>query len=450
MVESQGRVAGYYLPNQAYVQLQPSQQPYFYYNGQYTLVTPANYQWSARYPDVYTAIYVGNEAEWLPTGTQFYVETPPPPPPPASAVAGYYEGSAYQPLAPGEAAVYYYNGETYPVSTQQDVEYAKNSQCYPGIKDKTGGVRYLAQGTVFYLNPTHDTATATVPNQSYQPSESYDPSRQFYSTTVASAQAADKKPAPMRTSINLPPPPKQPLVPANPPPSTPTAVDQQPTPAPNLSRSAVFSSAVRQVKCRICSTLQTRHIKVRSDIYCLNCALGKLKRNELSSGAAGAQAFWSAGEIYEVYSQLSNMLDEATKAELPTEIALPLESLLCVAYDKLERPGYPPRGHIIGKNAVVAGEEGCPNGHVLCKGCANKLSTCPVCGSFVAYEEVPLGCPAHPGDGAHCAGFDRVCEAPGCQGGKWPKKQRKPEEAKVEEGQAPAPEKTEERKPAND
>jgi len=133
-------VAGYYLPNQVYVQLQPSQQPYFYYNGQYTLVTPANYQWSAQYPDVYTAIYVGNEAELLPTGTQFYVETPPPPPPPASVVAGYYEGSAYQPLAPGEAAVYYYNGETYPVSTQQDVEYAKNSQCYPGIKNRTGGV----------------------------------------------------------------------------------------------------------------------------------------------------------------------------------------------------------------------------------------------------------------------------------------------------------------------
>ena len=174
----------------------------------------------------------------------------------------------------------------------------------------------------------------------------------------------------MRTSVNLPP--KQPLVPANPPPSTPTAADQQPTPAPNTPRIPMVSPAVRRVKCHICSTLQTRHIKVRSEIYCFNCALGKLKRNGLSSGAAGAQAFWSAGDRYEVYSQLSSMLDEAMKAELPAEIPLPLESFLCVAHDKLVKPGYPPRGHIIGKDAVAAGEEGCPNGHVLCKGCANK------------------------------------------------------------------------------
>ena len=422
-------MAGYYLPNQAYVQLQPSQQPYFYYKGQYTLVTLANYQWNMQYQDVYTAIYVGNEAEWLPTGTQFYVETPPPPPLPASAVAGYYEGSAYQPLAPGEAAVYYYNGETYPVSTQQDVEYAKNSQCYPGIKDKTGGVRYLAQGTVFYLNPTHNTATATVLNQFFQSSDSRDLSRQPNATTVESAQAADKKPAPMRTSINLPPPPysppQQPLVPANPPPSTITAPVQ--TLASNLSRSSMLGSAVRMFKCRICLNNEAKHIKVRSEIYCLNCALGKLKRNELSSGAAGSQALWSAGEIYEVHHQLSIMLDGDMKAELPAEIPLPLESFVCVAHDKPVKPGYPPRGHIIGKDAVAAGEEGCPNGHVLCKGCANKLSTCPVCGSFMAYEEVPAGCPAHPGDGGHCADFTRVCGTTGCQGGKWPRQKQRRE-----------------------
>jgi len=35
-------MAGYYLPNQAYVQLQPSKQSYFYYKGQYTLVIPPN------------------------------------------------------------------------------------------------------------------------------------------------------------------------------------------------------------------------------------------------------------------------------------------------------------------------------------------------------------------------------------------------------------------------
>ena len=73
--------------------------------------------------------------------------------------------------------------------------YAKNSQCYPGIKDRTEGVRSLAQGTVFCLSPTHDIAlTAAVPNQSYQPSESYDPSRQFYATTVLASRLRTKNP----------------------------------------------------------------------------------------------------------------------------------------------------------------------------------------------------------------------------------------------------------------
>ena len=145
--------------------------------------------------------------------------------------------------------------------------------------------------------------------------------------------------------------------------------------------------AAKATKCRACGNLETRHVKVRMDTFCLPCALGKFKRKELISGSAGMQAAWSAVEVYELYHQLYRMLGETAKAELPAKIPLPLESFVCMGRDKPERPGYPSRGHIIGQGALVA-EGGCPSGHVLCKNCANSGFTCSICEAFVSYQDL--------------------------------------------------------------
>lgn len=457
-------VLGYYLPNQAYVELKPGQQPYFYYEGKYELVTPTNYQWNTQYTGIYSAIYEGNNPVWLETGVQFYVGIPAPPPPP-SAVAGYYVENGYQSLAPGETAIYYYEGIKYPVKTQEDVEWAKYCKSYPAIEYQTGNIRWLSIGTLFCLNPS------AVPRPSWSPFQSSFETRPIPSqsqkgdpaniagvsadTMVVSPQPTDQMagqglspvsnlfaPADLsKTEFNFPPPPP-PAVPNNPPmqqftkPPSPKAL-------PQLSRQSMIpdSSApsIKQFPCSICHNLVTKHIKLRAHKYCLKCALGKLKRNELTSTSSGGEASWSADEIYGLYSQLKKTLDEASKADLPAEVPLPIDTFVCVGKDKPEKPDYPPRGHFAGKAAVVA-EGGCPNGHVLCKGCANGLNSCPVCGAFVPYQELPSGCPAFPGKCEnHCASFEKACQVPGCTGGMWPKKQRKHEEAKIEEAKEVPP-----------
>lgn len=139
---------------------------------------------------------------------------------------------------------------------------------------------------------------------------------------------------------------------------------------------------------------------------------------------------WSAKEIAEIYCYLNKTLDQASKEHLPPSIPLPLNSMVCIGRNVLVYEGYPAKGHIIGRDALVA-EGGCPN-HVLCKSCAHTLVTCPECPSSVSYFEVPIGCPAFPNDCKHCATLTKPCEVEGCTGGVWPPKKR-PEEAKAEE-----------------
>jgi hypothetical protein len=156
----------------------------------------------------------------------------------------------------------------------------------------------------------------------------------------------------------------------------------------------------------------------------LKCTLEYLQHQEKWMKTE-KQAPWSAMEIIEVYQLLFELLDD--KQQLPMNIPLPFESYICIARSEVVAPGYPAYGHIIGKGALVA-EGGCPNGHVLCKNCADKLSFCPEpnCGASIAYQEMPFGCPAYPGDENHCAYFNKACEVEGCDGGMWPRKQ--PEE----------------------
>jgi hypothetical protein len=187
------------------------------------------------------------------------------------------------------------------------------------------------------------------------------------------------------------------------------------------------------VKCSWCSTLTFKYINIRGKIsICPNCALSCI--NNLESVIERNEPAFSEGKIAEIYKWLSGM-DESIKRQLPRDIPLPLESFICPARNQAVVPGYPPQGHIIGKDAMIV-EGGCPNGHVLCKACASILRSCPYpnCGAFVPYKERPVGCPAHPGDEGHCAYFNKPCNVEGCTGGMWPLE--KPEEAKAEEEKA--------------
>ena len=185
-------------------------------------------------------------------------------------------------------------------------------------------------------------------------------------------------------------------------------------------------------KCTECGAMVLTFSRIFGNVVCHECAINRLCEGRLSSMESGKDMHWSARIIAELYSQLSEITDEAMRARLPPTIPMPLDCFVCVARNKACAVGYPAEGHFAGLLAKLA-EEGCPNGHAICKGCAAKLTTCPKCKSFVPYQELPFhGCPACPGDNRHHASRTRGCQLPGCIGGPWPPKAR-PEEAKVVE-----------------
>ena len=212
-----------------------------------------------------------------------------------------------------------------------------------------------------------------------------------------------------------------------PPQSTPDTVIHPPPTPPELT-------------CKGCRTLTAKHITLRQDIYCLNCAL-KYQQHQKKWMKVEKQPSWSPWEQIEVYQSLFMLFDESEKERLPADIPLPHESYICIARNYAVAPGYPAHGHIIGKGAKVV-EGGCPNGHVLCMKCAGGIRSCPEphCGAFVAYQMMPLGCPAYPGDENHGASFNKACRVAGCVGGVWPRKQ--PEGAEAE-GTSPSQSKDE-------
>jgi len=191
------------------------------------------------------------------------------------------------------------------------------------------------------------------------------------------------------------------------------------------------TSKLRPRICRECGAMVSYYSSIFSNVVCHECAMNKLCEGRLSSMKNGAETPWTAQVVFDLYSQLSKITDEAIRRRLPPTIPLPLDSFVCVARNEACEVGYPAEGHIAGTASQVV-EDGCPNGHAICRGCATKLTTCPKCKSFVPYHEKPRGCLAFPCNDNHWANFEKGCEVPGCTGGPWPPKAR-PEEAKVVE-----------------
>jgi len=381
-----------------------------------------------------------NQSVWLPDGIQFYTKTVASPAPPVQQPTwSYYYSNQLMTLGPGQTPVYWYSEQCYPVNSQEDIEWAKHPTCTPGIKYSTGEVVQLPSGTVFFQN-----AATTVAIPPAAGSYVYPTPPPFPSPNVGSIITTAVPPSLIPNTLPVPPPtlPTPPTVPVPPHmlPTIPTVSVPPPTipttptlrvPPPTLP------TKQKPKKCSVCGEMKPLYFTICSSSICHQCAFTKLSEGRLSSIHDGAETPWTGQVIFDLYSSISKLPDEALRVGLPPTIPLPLDSFVCVARNEACAVGYPAEGHFAGLSAKVA-EGGCPNGHAICKGCATKLTTCPKCKSFVPYLELPLGCPACPGDYKHCANFEKACNVPGCTGGTWPPKAR-PEEAKVEEPKVQPP-----------
>lgn len=340
----------------------------------------------------------------------------------------YYPNGFYYQLGPNQQLYFLYNSQYYPITPDN---YQQSSQ-YVCVLCEGNQTWQLPPGTTFYVENvwcSQSFGSSGMVDGSTSGSGSYpDPGSQFH---------------PMAQTLPTPPPPK----PQSQTHDTPPERDIPPDPAinsqpadikttriqPSQAQPPAWNPPARQVKCKWCSTLTFKYIDIRKSYsICPNCALESL--NNLEMVIERNEPAFSEGKIAEIYMWLSGM-DESIKQHLPRDIPLPIGSHICPARNKAVVPGYPSHGHIIGNSAKVE-EGGCPKGHLLCKGCADRLRFCPYpnCGEFVAYQEKRMGCPAHPGDEGHCAYFNKACNVEGCTGGMWPKEL--PEEAKAEEEKA--------------
>lgn len=410
MAAQNQKVIGFYLPNGEYRQLKPGQRPYFLYESVQYPVTPSNYRQSSQYQSI---LVEGNQPPWpLQQGTVFYVGEESSGNEPSNAPQFQQDMRHSQNLGPKgyeyPPASLMVAGQYADYSTQVTGQWSHTeSQAYPTNMTQPPIRQYSPQQVLGHY-PAQQLAQHYTPQQ---PVGHYLP-QPAIKQPMRESTCESHRESPAQTSphlcINVPPP-----IYASPLSSKPGIITKPPSPTP----------PVKEVQCKLCRVSTFKHVTIRRGIYCLNCALEHLKNQEEWVKVEN-QAPWSAKELVDIYKMLSRMLDDSAKQQLPRDIPLPLDSYICIGRDEAVSPGYPAHGHIIGKRAVVV-EDGCPNGHVLCQSCANKLSSCPEpnCGAFVQYQERPLGCPAHPGDEQHCAYFNKACNTEGCTGGMWPKKQ---------------------------
>lgn len=102
---------------------------------------------------------------------------------------------------------------------------------------------------------------------------------------------------------------------------------------------------------------------------------------------------WTSKMVADVHNYLMNVLSEEDKGRMPATIKLPPNTFICIGRNDPVVSNYPAQGHFSGLLNKCA-EGGCPvTEHALCKSCADKLDHCPLCHSFVEFEELPSACP---------------------------------------------------------
>lgn len=378
---------GYMLQGK-YYSLQNGEKGAFFFNNCYFPVTADNIRQGNEHPRILRCLQMAENSYKALEGANFLLAEPP------YTVLGYYEGERLVPLQAGEQFWIAYEGGSYPLRWEGDLEYLRNPQCTPWI---------LCNGQWREVPSKHFFVGEKIP----VPELPHPP---------AAGQPAEIQPA-----APLPQPVLQPAAPMPAPlPSNPVQEERKIIPqlavVPQPSMPNEGATALSK-RCQDCKSPSTQYMAVPS-ICCSRCLLGAITSGNLSTGSGPA---WSEGIICDVMNFLRNT---QLRDQLPAYIPLPKDHFVCSGKNKPFAPGYPPRGHIIGKAFVIA-EGGCPNKHVLCKECANYLSNCPQCQAFIFYEECPRGCPLNKDSCDHCADFDRACEVPGCTGGRWPRRKQR-------------------------
>lgn len=159
--------------------------------------------------------------------------------------------------------------------------------------------------------------------------------------------------------------------------------------------------------CVLCKALKPNFKSVLGKDCCSECLLERYLNDNFTVTVGGTSVEWSNRNVFEVHNYLMTVIPEAEKAKMPSVVKLPPRSFICVGKNKAECENYPPQGHFAGLDNMCK-EDGCPNTeHQLCKTCADLLTACPLCNSFVKYEELPLGCP--PDCKNHSPNFEHPC-----------------------------------------
>ena len=366
-----------------YYPLQNGEKGVFFFNNREFPVTADNIRQGNEHPRILRCLKMAENSCKALEGATFLLADPP------YTVLGYYEGGRLVPLQAGEQFMIAYEGSSYPLRWEWDLEYLRNPQCVPWIL--CNGQWREVPSRNFFVGEKLPELQLPLPPPAEQP---------------AALQPEVIQPA-MPQSVAL-----QPAAPIPAPlPYNPVQEERKFIPQPAVAAGPTALSK----PCKDCNSLSTQYMALPS-ICCARCLLGAITSGILST-KSGPE--WSEGIIYDVMNFLRNT---QLRDKLPAYIPLPKDHYVCFGKDKPFAPGYPPRGHIIGRAFMVA-EEGCPNQHVLCMECANRLNSCPQCQAFILYEECKQGCPLDPN---HCAGFDQECQAPNCTGGRWQRRKQRP------------------------
>ena len=159
-------------------------------------------------------------------------------------------------------------------------------------------------------------------------------------------------------------------------------------------------------QCIFCKHAKSNFLTMIGKICCSDCLLSRYLNGNMTIGEGPLVIEWTAKMVAEVHTYLMNVLSEEDKAKMPQQIKNPPGSFVCVGRNEQVISNYPQQGHFSG-TANQCAEGGCPNTHLMCKTCADKLSQCPLCNSFVEYEDLPIACP--PDCDSHKPDFKTPC-----------------------------------------
>ena len=164
--------------------------------------------------------------------------------------------------------------------------------------------------------------------------------------------------------------------------------------------------------CMKCHHPSAQTLELFKKSYCMDCLRLQVINNELFFREGDERKEWSAQMICDVLEALYYYQPEQCRRDLSNCLPLPHNTFLC--YGKVERLGqgggwYPNAPAHIAGHGNKCEEEGCPNGHTLCKSCANDLYLCPVCRAFIPFEFPKQDFPCE----NHCLSFTVPCHTCG-------------------------------------